>query len=42
MISKQQSGTAKIDALMATFDAVALMSMNPTPRKKRYQMFRIN
>jgi len=42
LISKQQSGTAKIDSLMATFDAVALMSMNPTPRKKRYQMFRIN
>lgn len=42
MISKQQSGTAKIDALMATFDAVALMGMNPTPRKKRYQMFRVS
>lgn len=42
MISKQQSGTAKIDCLMATFDAVALMGMNPTPRKKRFQMFRVN
>ncbi|MCU4595344.1 terminase large subunit [Acinetobacter radioresistens] len=29
MISKQESGTAKIDPLIATFNAVALMSMNP-------------
>ena len=29
MISKQESGTAKIDPLIATLNAVALMSMNP-------------
>ena len=34
MIDKQQSGIAKIDPLMGTFNAVALMSENPEPPKK--------
>lgn len=32
LITKQISGSAKIDPLMATFNAVALMAMNPQPR----------
>lgn len=39
MISKQESGTAKIDPLIATFNAVALMSMNPEPAQKDYNVY---
>ncbi|MFW1946247.1 terminase large subunit, partial [Acinetobacter guillouiae] len=39
MISKQESGIAKIDPLIADFNAVALMSMNPEPVQKEYNVF---
>lgn len=34
LITKQASGSAKIDPLMATFDAVTLIALNPQPPKK--------
>jgi phage terminase large subunit-like protein len=38
-ITKQVSGTAKIDPLMAMFDAVALLSLNPEPATPEYGLF---
>lgn len=38
LITKQASGTGKIDPLMATFNAVHLMSSNPASKAKRYQV----
>lgn len=35
LITKQASGTGKIDPLMASFNAVALMALNPEPRGGR-------
>lgn len=39
MISKQESGVGKIDPLIATFNAVALMSMNPEQAEKEYNIY---
>ena len=38
VITKQKSGSAKIDPLMATFNAVSLMQLNPA-KAPEYQMF---
>lgn len=38
LITKQASGTAKIDPLMAMFNAVTLLSLNPATPVKEYRM----
>ena len=39
LITKQASGTGKIDPLMALFDAISLMALNPGPTRKDYGVF---
>jgi phage terminase large subunit-like protein len=38
-VTKYASGRGKIDPLMATFDAVALMAMNPEPMRRTFEAF---
>lgn len=38
LITKQASGSAKIDPLMAMFNAVTLMALNPPAATKKFQM----
>jgi phage terminase large subunit-like protein len=42
LITKAASGTAKIDPLMAGFNAVQLMALNPLSARKRFQMFTLS
>lgn len=39
LITKQASGSAKIDPVMAMLNAVSLMALNPAAATKKYQMF---
>lgn len=38
LVTKQASGAAKIDPLMALYNAVSLMSLNPAAAHKKFQM----
>ena len=39
LITKQASGTAKIDPLMAGLNAVSLMALNPVAAGDKFQLF---
>lgn len=39
IITKQVSGSAKIDLGLAMLNAVSLLSMNPSPKTKKFQMY---
>lgn len=39
VITKQASGTGKIDPLMASFNAITLLSLNPASPKPKHQVF---
>ncbi len=39
LITKQASGSAKIDPVMALFNAVSLMALNPAAAHKKHQIF---
>jgi phage terminase large subunit-like protein len=41
VITKQVSGSAKIDPLMATFNAISLMALNPEAQKDTYDFSRV-
>jgi phage terminase large subunit-like protein len=41
LVTKAESGKAKIDPLMAGYSAVSLMSLNPQGRKKKFQFFAV-
>ena len=39
LVTKQASGSAKIDPVMALFNSVSLMSLNPAAAHRKHQMF---
>ncbi|MFS1539308.1 MAG: terminase large subunit [Candidatus Phlomobacter fragariae] len=39
LITKQVSGRSKIDPLMALFNAISLMALNPEPTQKEYKVY---